>query len=655
MNPHGKRFSTNVDAGPKASSGITNSSEAKVDMSRANFTVPRKRSLPLTSMDAPIPRQSKSFPTIPRRSLPLSSGHKRKSTGIRMDGMNRPIPKQAKPFALPQGRVTVKSSTPFVLRVDMKGVPMPKSNSLLLSPSTRSSGKRGLKRKSYADDFKETESDFLDTDSEDETIQKKNVKKKNRLTKFNKSITSDISSIAPNEPTSIHQHILDDHVDAPPPGTLASLWYSREEFIHIWVIDKIIGWTSRPKVALEYESENPEKLDYVKAQGIGGKLFNENVANGMKQMAVSKINPCYCPSVLKEHARKEERRAKREGVTPKYKVSKKQSTEKEDVLLIKWRGRSHLHCSWERPSDLERLDPTNNTAKGKIKRYYQSQHTLLGRDWKKVLEEGRKASAKSHTVHSVIPLTKDGGEAKREEDDEIDFEEDFFPPDYIEVERIMACDENEMDMNIFARQRALNLFSDKKAIKRHQEELIPTSGLVTLNTELKDQIIDDEKEEPWDPEDNVRYVVKWKGIQVSETTWEYWRHIKHDSVNQAEDFWYRQKPPDIETTKAVNSKPHPHMREYKKLLESPEFGLPSIKRPIAEIRENKNEKEVIKDNGKEDSSTTLKLRNYQLEGVNWLLWNWWNKRSCILADEMGLGKTVSYFAKTIILFFSCSL
>jgi SNF2 family DNA or RNA helicase len=30
----------------------------------------------------------------------------------------------------------------------------------------------------------------------------------------------------------------------------------------------------------------------------------------------------------------------------------------------------------------------------------------------------------------------------------------------------------------------------------------------------------------------------------------------------------------------------------------------------------------------------------QLEGVNWLLWNWWNHRSSILADEMGLGKTI---------------
>ena len=35
-----------------------------------------------------------------------------------------------------------------------------------------------------------------------------------------------------------------------------------------------------------------------------------------------------------------------------------------------------------------------------------------------------------------------------------------------------------------------------------------------------------------------------------------------------------------------------------------------------------------------------KLRDYQLEGVNWLTFCWYNKQNCILADEMGLGKTV---------------
>ncbi|KAG5186809.1 SNF2 family N-terminal domain-containing protein [Tribonema minus] len=41
-----------------------------------------------------------------------------------------------------------------------------------------------------------------------------------------------------------------------------------------------------------------------------------------------------------------------------------------------------------------------------------------------------------------------------------------------------------------------------------------------------------------------------------------------------------------------------------------------------------------------EEPTGLRLREYQLEGVNWLLWNWWHKRPSILADEMGLGKTI---------------
>uniref|UniRef100_A0A0K0CX90 Helicase ATP-binding domain-containing protein n=1 Tax=Angiostrongylus cantonensis TaxID=6313 RepID=A0A0K0CX90_ANGCA len=34
------------------------------------------------------------------------------------------------------------------------------------------------------------------------------------------------------------------------------------------------------------------------------------------------------------------------------------------------------------------------------------------------------------------------------------------------------------------------------------------------------------------------------------------------------------------------------------------------------------------------------LREYQFEGVDWLLYCYYNERNCILADEMGLGKTV---------------
>ncbi len=33
------------------------------------------------------------------------------------------------------------------------------------------------------------------------------------------------------------------------------------------------------------------------------------------------------------------------------------------------------------------------------------------------------------------------------------------------------------------------------------------------------------------------------------------------------------------------------------------------------------------------------LRDYQVDGVNWLINNWRRNANCILADEMGLGKT----------------
>ena len=50
------------------------------------------------------------------------------------------------------------------------------------------------------------------------------------------------------------------------------------------------------------------------------------------------------------------------------------------------------------------------------------------------------------------------------------------------------------------------------------------------------QIID-QSNESWDPEDCVRYVSKRKGMQSSEVTWEYWKDLKQDYVDVAEDSW----------------------------------------------------------------------------------------------------------------------
>lgn len=133
--------------------------------------------------------------------------------------------------------------------------------------------------------------------------------------------------------------------------------------------------------------------------------------------------------------------------------------------------------------------------------------------------------------------------------------------------------------------------------------------------------------------DYVRYVVKFKGLPLSDLSWEYWLHIKSDGVEQAEDFWFRQQPPK----KIVETK-HPLLRDFKKLRESPVLGISSRKKTIAQLDGNGKPTGRLYEVDDGSTENALKLRSYQLEGVNWLLWNWFNKRSCILADEMGLGK-----------------
>ncbi|CAI5729820.1 unnamed protein product [Hyaloperonospora brassicae] len=112
-------------------------------------------------------------------------------------------------------------------------------------------------------------------------------------------------------------------------------------------------------------------------------------------------------------------------------------------------------------------------------------------------------------------------------------------------------------------------------------------------------------------DDGMRYYIKWRILSYAEATWERACDIQDDAALGK----YKASivVPDEEVWKR---RPRPSIREYRKLEESPRFG--------------------------EDQS--LSLRAYQLEGLNWLLWNWYNERPSILADEMGLGKTIQTLA-----------
>ncbi|XP_034411870.1 chromodomain-helicase-DNA-binding protein 8 isoform X2 [Cyclopterus lumpus] len=100
----------------------------------------------------------------------------------------------------------------------------------------------------------------------------------------------------------------------------------------------------------------------------------------------------------------------------------------------------------------------------------------------------------------------------------------------------------------------------------------------------------------------IYYLVKWSSLPYEDATWELKEDVDEGKVEEFSKIQNRQ--PRLKRT------PRPPASSWKKLEET---------------REYKN------------GNT---LREYQLEGVNWLLFNWYNRQNCILADEMGLGKTI---------------
>ncbi len=98
------------------------------------------------------------------------------------------------------------------------------------------------------------------------------------------------------------------------------------------------------------------------------------------------------------------------------------------------------------------------------------------------------------------------------------------------------------------------------------------------------------------------FLVKWRSLPYEDCTWELESDVDPIKI---QDFYRWHVSPDEQQFKR-----RPRKHEWKKWDESPTYK-----------------------NGNS-------LRPYQLEGVNWLLFSWYNGRNCLLADEMGLGKTI---------------
>jgi hypothetical protein len=552
--------------------------------------------------------------------------------------------------------VSIQSEFPFVVKIRMRGVPMdmgiprqvPMDTDI---PRHRASTRTPKRARPSYEELQDTDSDDL-VDSDNDADYASRPKKLRRGSHGSSQRAHDLNKVtaaasglvrassaagsevsAPLDPGSGGVALAPKDgalIDSPPPGTLNTLWYSRECYLHIFVVEKIVGWKRRPVASLNWEDPNALKfLDPAEASSISQKALSNPVFWNVprRRMELSRINVTQCPIVMAVAAEREKETARNNGSNPKYALNVS-AEEWEEVLLVKWRGRSHLHCSWERPTDIQKLDPSNSTARHKIRRYYQSQEVALGKDWKKLLEEERATAAAIHSHGEAVNVDSIS--------DQADGAEEFFAPQCLEVERILACDENEMDMQVLAKQRALNIRTEQEALKLREEaeDRIGIDGPHKAKNNplmVKDLVDMNKTEEPWDPEDNVRYVVKWKGLPFAEITWEYWRDIKRDAVDEAEDFWHRQKPPSMEEVKQALSKPHPHVKDFRKLPESKTYGISSRTRPVADLGGGST---MVTEEDDIEAKPGFQLRGYQLEGVNWLLFNWWNRRSCILADEV---------------------
>ena len=106
-----------------------------------------------------------------------------------------------------------------------------------------------------------------------------------------------------------------------------------------------------------------------------------------------------------------------------------------------------------------------------------------------------------------------------------------------------------------------------------------------------------------------KYLVKWRGLPYANVTWEGCRTLLTDQSAIRRYIQFEQLPPAVER-KLVAQGTRPPKMSFKKIPASPKYKAGHT------------------------------LRSYQLEGLNWLLFSWYNRRSVMLADEMGLGKTV---------------
>ncbi|CAK9314221.1 unnamed protein product [Citrullus colocynthis] len=152
----------------------------------------------------------------------------------------------------------------------------------------------------------------------------------------------------------------------------------------------------------------------------------------------------------------------------------------------------------------------------------------------------------------------------------------------------------------------------RKSVSREEIEVYDVSkemdlDLIKQNSQVE-RIIADRISKDGSGDVVPEYLVKWQGLSYAEATWE-----KDVDISFAQD--------------AID--------EYK----AREAAI-SVQGKSVDIQRKKSKVSLRKLDEQPEWLKGGKLRDYQLEGLNFLVNSWRNDTNVILADEMGLGKTV---------------
>jgi len=212
--------------------------------------------------------------------------------------------------------------------------------------------------------------------------------------------------------------------------------------------------------------------------------------------------------------------------------------------LVKWRGLSHLHLSWEVAADIEAVDLA---GRAKLRRWLATNPPLFD----ETTPEGTAELAAM----------------------------EFFEPEAIECQVVLACDH---DDPLHARglgrpknYRAVTSSSKGGKNSRGSKGRGGAAALAASSSSRSSSGGVAENPDAWwdenDAEDEVKYLVKWRGLPFEAATWEEWGLIKPDAHAQVKRFWAKERQPP---NRELERRPMPpEIKLYKRLLESPLFGL----------------------------------------------------------------------------------